>query len=89
MAKKKKPVSPSKPFIFTGAERTATMNVLKTTDAWSVYKLTDGTEIKAKPVIIHIKRVIGKFNQNGDPIYLVHAGMAVDTKVPFRLKKKR
>jgi hypothetical protein len=91
MAKKKKTKSPATkaPFIYDGSQKTTSVAVIKTEEEWGIYKLVDGTELKIKPVIIQIKKVIGKYNPNGDPIYVVHGGIAVDAKVPPRLKKKK
>ena len=87
--KKQKLTLGNKAHIIDGSEKMTTIDVLKTVDEWSTYKLADGTAIKVKPIIIHIKRVVGKFDPNGDPIYFVQAGMAVDAQVPSRLKKKK
>jgi hypothetical protein len=50
--------------------------------------LDDGTVFQIKPMIMGVERSLEKYNQLGDPIYQVQAGIMINTVVPKRLKRK-
>ena len=79
----------NQPIVITGEEKMETVDIVKITEAWSQYTLSDGTVLKVKPAVIQIKRVIGTYNPDGKPVYAVQAGVALDTDVPKKLLKKK
>lgn len=86
-AAKKQPGEIFQPRFFDVGQ-TVPIEVKKANEQISEYKLSDGTTMTLKNIILGVKRAVGKYNQEGDPIYLVNAGLVVNTKVPARLKFK-
>ncbi len=56
-------------------------------DVWNVYKLTDGTRVKIKAILVSVAK-LDEFDAVGNPVYLVNASPAVGIDVPSNLKKK-
>lgn len=46
----------------------AQRDVVSSKDGWSEYKLDDGSTIRVKAVILDIKRAVGQYNLEGNPI---------------------
>jgi hypothetical protein len=40
---------------------------------WNIYELENGQKIKSKIVIVHVYRIKGKYNETGDPYYVVQS----------------
>lgn len=58
-------------------------------EKWSDYKLSDGSEIRLKQVILEIVRPIDMYDADGNPIYVVRAQPVVSViEVPDHLKKR-
>jgi hypothetical protein len=53
-----------------------------------VYKLSDGTKLKLRPIIMSIERAKQKYNPAGEPIYQLQTGLIVQPIVPKKLKRK-
>ena len=68
--------------------RTVDVGVKSTRGSETIVTLTDGTKVHAKVMTTSISRSLDKFNANGDPIYIVQAGLSLKTVVPKRLKRK-
>ena len=64
------------------------VDVKKTTEAWSVYDLEDGTKLRVKPVVAEVQRVVGEYSSDGEPIYVVKTSLVLSTRVPKNLMKK-
>ena len=56
-------------------------------DGWSEYTLADGTVIRAKAVVLDVKKMVGQYNADGEPIYELQLTMVNQTRVPDKLKK--
>lgn len=54
---------------------------------WSVYKLSDGTKLRIKPVVVKVARVKGEYKPDGSPVYTIEAQNVVGTESPDDLKK--
>ena len=67
---------------------TEPIDIRSVDEAWCDYRLTDGTVLSVKPMVADIQRVKGKYNEQGDPLYLVTGALVIRTKSPARLKKK-
>lgn len=57
-------------------------------EQWSEFTLEDGAMIRLKAIAIDIRKVKGRYNPNGDPIYLIKSTVITDAKIPDNLKKK-
>ncbi|NQU59927.1 MAG: hypothetical protein HQ512_02255 [Rhodospirillales bacterium] len=55
---------------------------------WNIYKLSDGTTVRARPILIEIARQHDKFDDKGSPIYTITGGVIQELTVPKRLRKK-
>ena len=59
-----------------------------TRDAWSIYKLEDGTVLKLKPVLGKVSRIIDRYKPDGEPIYALTMSPVAMAEVPDELKKR-
>jgi len=64
------------------------VDILSSKDGWSEYTLTDGTVIRAKAAVLDVKKLVGQYNADGEPIYILQLTMVNQTRVPDSLKKK-
>jgi hypothetical protein len=65
------------------------VEITRATDAWSEYKLEDGSTLLVKPSLIDVRRARGQFTPEGDPLYIVKTGILISTRAPAKLKKKQ
>ena len=84
--KSRKIVPPPQPFGVQGP--TKAVDVVKAAENWSEYKLSDGTSLFLKPIVAEVRHVIGKYNEQGDPIYLITGTTIIRSKAPQRLRRK-
>jgi len=63
-------------------------NIVNAKDGWSEYTLDDGTVIRLKCVLLDVKKAVGQFTIEGDPIYVMQQAVVSNTNVPAGLKKK-
>jgi len=56
-------------------------------EPWGIYKLADGSEIRAKLVLLGVVR-LDEFNEQGDPIYQFQFQQIIGVNVPDALKRK-
>lgn len=93
MAKKKKArAKAGRPALFTPPPadfgRTVEVGIKSAREGETVLVLTDGTKVHARVLPTSIARSLNKFNANGDPIYVIQAGLVLRTDVPKKLKRK-
>jgi hypothetical protein len=67
---------------------TAERKIVKTKEAWSEFTLDDRSVIRAKAVILDVKRAVGQFNIDGNPVYIMQMTMVHNLIAPSSLKKK-
>ena len=65
------------------------VSITKTEEYWSTYKLSDGTTIRVRPIMVEIVRQYNKFDNKGNPVYTITGGVIQDLKPPARLKRKK
>ena len=71
-----------------GAASTAQdVDVLEAKEVWSEYRLSDGTVLRIKPVMITISRMEGEHTIEGDPVYNMKSTLVTDVRAPQELKK--
>ena len=71
-----------------GAVSTAQdVDVLEAKEVWSEYRLSDGTVLRIKPVMITISRMEGEHTIEGDPVYNMKSTLVTDVRAPKELKK--
>ncbi len=63
--------------------------ILNSTEGFNDYELGDGSKIRLKIVATSILRLVGQFNADGDPIYIVKNGQVVTVlQAPDALRRK-
>jgi hypothetical protein len=71
-----------------GAVSTAQdVDVQEAKEVWSEYRLSDGTVLRIKPVMITISRMEGEHTIEGDPVYNMKSTLVTDVRAPQELKK--
>ena len=68
--------------------RTVEVAIKSAIERETVFTLSDGTKLHAKVMAPSISRSLDKYNANGDPVYLIQAGLMLKTVVPKKLKRK-
>jgi hypothetical protein len=56
---------------------------------WSEYKLSDGTLLRARPVITSVFHVKGQYSPDGEPIYLVRSQLVIAVRAKESKKATR
>jgi hypothetical protein len=67
---------------------TESVDIVSSKEGWSEFTLQDGTIIRCKAILLDAKRMVGQYNDVGDPIYAMQVVMANQARVPDNLKKK-
>ena len=65
------------------------VSIKKAEENWSVYKLSDGTTLRSRPVMVDVVRKHNTFDDKGNPTYTITGGMIYELKAPNKLKKKK
>ena len=66
-----------------------TTDIISTKEGWSEYTLEDGSVIRAKAVLLDVKKATGQYTPDGNPIYIMQFAFVNQLKnVPEGLKKK-
>ena len=74
---------------FQGKEYEALpVEVNQTTEAWNTYLLEDGSVMKLKTVVTNVVKVIGQYDNEGNPVYVVKSGNIVTVTSPEHLRRK-
>jgi len=58
------------------------IEMLESKEAWSVYRLSDGTTLRIKPVMISVFRADGQQTADGEPVYNMKSTLITDVRVP-------
>jgi hypothetical protein len=61
-------------------ENTTEMEMLEAKEAWSLYRLSDGTTLRIKPVMIAIFRADGQQTADGEPVYSMKSTLITDVR---------
>lgn len=56
------------------------VDVAEAKEAWSEYRLTDGTVLRIKPVMIGVSRVNGAETDDGEPTYNMRSTLVTDVR---------
>jgi hypothetical protein len=63
------------------------VDIVSSKEGWSEYTLVDGAVIRSKGVILDVKKMIGQYDADGDPIYILQLTIVNKVRVPGKLKK--
>jgi hypothetical protein len=61
--------------------------MLETKETWSLYRLSDGTTLRIKPVMIAIFRADGQQTADGEPVYSMKSTLITDVRAPAAAAK--
>jgi hypothetical protein len=64
------------------------IDIVSSKDGWSEYTLADGTVIRVKGALLDVSKMVGQYNANGEPVYVLQMTMVNQAKVPDNLKKQ-
>lgn len=64
------------------------IDVNQTNEYWNQYMLDDGTVIKMKLVATKVLRVDNKYDNEGNPLYIIQSTNITSVNAPDNLKKK-
>lgn len=67
---------------------TEPVDIVSSKDGWSEFTLADGTVIRTKAALLDVKKMVGQYNAEGEPIYVLQMTMVNQSRVPENLKKK-
>jgi hypothetical protein len=56
------------------------VEVLEAREAWSEYRLADGTVLRVKPIMIAVSRVDDAEAINGEPVYNMKSTLVTDVR---------
>jgi hypothetical protein len=59
---------------------TTEVDVVESKETWSEYRLTDGTVLRVKPIMIEISRVDDPDGTNGEPVYNMRSTLITDVR---------
>ena len=65
------------------------VSITKAEEYWSIYKLSDGTTVRVRPIMVEIMRQRNKFDDKGNPFYTIKGGMIQELKSPNKLKRRK
>lgn len=73
-----------------GQEKEVEMvDVTESREQWSSYYLSDGTELRMKPVMTEVWRVIDEYDQEGNPTYITKSANIITVIASDALRKPK
>lgn len=64
------------------------VDIKKADEQWSTYELDDGSKIKVRMVIAEVTRLIGLYDNEGNPVYSTRGSPIQMVTAPSNLRKK-
>ena len=68
-------------------QNTTEIEMLEAKETWSAYRLSDGTTIRIKPVMIAVFRADGQTTADGEPVYNMKSTLITDVRAPATATK--
>ncbi len=68
-------------------QNTTEIEMLEAKESWSVYRLSDGTILRIKPVMIAVFRADGQHTADGEPVYSMKSTLITDVRAPAAATK--
>lgn len=59
---------------------TTEIDMVEAKETWSVYRLSDGTTLRIKPVMIAVFRADGQQTADGEPVYSMKSTLITDVR---------
>lgn len=67
---------------------TIEVDMLDAKELWSEYRLSDGTTLRVKPVMIAVFRADGHESADGEPVYNTKSTLVMDVRAPNGAMKR-
>lgn len=80
--RKKIPVRPNEP-----PKEAEFVDVTSSSEPWSTYLLSDGTNVRMKIVLSEVWRVIDEYDKDGNPVYVMQSAGIMNVQAPDTLKR--
>jgi len=61
-------------------QNTTEIEMLESKEAWSIYRLLDGTTLRLKPVMIAVFKADGEQTADGEPVYRMKSTLITDVR---------
>jgi hypothetical protein len=61
--------------------------ITKSAENWSEFTLADGSKVRLRPIVASVRHIVGQYNAQGDPVYVLQATMVVDTIAAENLRQ--
>jgi hypothetical protein len=75
---------------FGGEEVEATpVDISQASESWNQYILDDGSMVKMKLVATKVLRLDNKYDNEGNPLYVVQSTNVISVNAPASLKKRK
>ena len=71
----------------TALPPTSEVEVVETREVWSEYRLTDGTVLRVKPIMIAISRIEDARGAEGEPVYTMKSTLITDVRAAPQLPR--
>ena len=68
-------------------QNTTEIEMVEAKEAWSVYRLSDGTTLRIKPIMIAVFRAEGQQTADGEPVYSMKSTLITDVRAPAAAAK--
>jgi hypothetical protein len=68
-------------------QNTTEIDMVEAKEAWSVYRLADGTTLRIKPVMIAVFRADGQQTADGEPVYSMKSTLITDVRASAPVTK--
>lgn len=65
-----------------GANGGREIDMVEAKEVWSEYRLSDGTRLRVKPVMLAVFCAEGERTAEGEPVYNMKATLVTDIRVP-------
>lgn len=63
--------------------------VLESTERWTDIKLEDGSVIRLKSIVLSVARLINRYDEEGNPMYVLKANQVMTVDVPEHLRQRQ
>jgi len=80
--RKKIPVRPNEP-----PKEAEYVEITSSSEPWSTYLLSDGSQVKQKAVLSEVWRVIDEYDAEGNPVYVLKSAGVINIQSPDELKR--
>lgn len=65
------------------------IEVQQSSEQWSRHLLADGAVIRMKPVVTEVWRILGEYDADGNPMYVVRSRNVLSVTSPDEIRKQQ